>query len=115
MDFASAGRRQRGVTLIESLLAVLLLSIGALALMRVQPELRQHAEFCELTRITALIAPTPPAPARTAARLRRLSPATAELLNALSDDLGSGEISEAPRRLARHVETAEGTNKRRSS
>ncbi len=45
MDFASAGRRQRGVTLIESLLAVLLLSIGALALMRVQPELRQHAEF----------------------------------------------------------------------
>ncbi len=38
-------RRQQGVTLIESLIAVLLLSVGALALMRVQPELRQHAEF----------------------------------------------------------------------
>ena len=42
-------RRQQGVTLIESLIAVLLLSIGALALMRVQPELRQHAEFARQT------------------------------------------------------------------
>ncbi len=45
MNHATARRRQRGVTLIESLIAVLLLSVGALALMRVQPELRQHAEF----------------------------------------------------------------------
>jgi type II secretory pathway pseudopilin PulG len=38
-------RRQRGLTLIESLVAFLALSVGALALLRFQPELRQHAEF----------------------------------------------------------------------
>ena len=39
-------RRQRGLTLIEALFAFLALSIGALALLRFQPELRQqHAEF----------------------------------------------------------------------
>ncbi|MFT3666160.1 prepilin-type N-terminal cleavage/methylation domain-containing protein [Piscinibacter sp.] len=38
-------RRQRGITLIEALLAALVLAIGALALLRVQPELRRHAEF----------------------------------------------------------------------
>lgn len=36
--------RQRGITLIESLLACVLLSVGLLALLRVQPELRAHAE-----------------------------------------------------------------------
>ena len=36
--------RERGVTLIESLLACVVLSIGLLALLRVQPELRAHAE-----------------------------------------------------------------------
>ena len=35
---------QRGVTLIESLLACVVLSVGLLALLRVQPELRAHAE-----------------------------------------------------------------------
>jgi hypothetical protein len=80
-------------------------------------QLRQHSEFCELKRINAVIVPTTPAN-RTRigqAPLRRLSPATAELLQALSEDLGSGEISEALQRLARHVDTAEGGNKDRSS
>lgn len=38
-------RRQRGITLVESLLAFVVLGIGLLALLRVQPELRQHAEL----------------------------------------------------------------------
>ncbi len=37
--------RQRGLTLIESLLAFVVLSVGLLALLRVQPELRQQAEL----------------------------------------------------------------------
>jgi hypothetical protein len=80
-------------------------------------QLRQHRELCELRRISVVTAPTTPANrARSGQpRLRRLSPATAELLQSLSDDLGSGEISEALRRLARHVETAEAVKKDRSS
>lgn len=42
---ASQTNRQRGITLIESLLAFVVLSVGLLALLRVQPELRQHAEL----------------------------------------------------------------------
>ena len=38
-------RGQRGITLIESLLAALVLAIGLLALLRVPPELRQQAEL----------------------------------------------------------------------
>jgi hypothetical protein len=80
-------------------------------------QLRQHGEFCELKRINAVISPTTPAnrPRQGQERLRRLSPATAELLQSLSEDLGSGEISEALQRLARHVDTAEGGSKDRSS
>lgn len=78
-------------------------------------QLRQHSEFCELRRISVVIAPATLTTARQGQRLRRLSPATAELLTALSNDLGSGEISEALRRLARHVETAEQPDSRRSS
>lgn len=78
-------------------------------------QLRQHGEFCELKRINPVIGPSSPTRSRTQERLRRLSPATAELLNALSDDLGSGEVSEALRRLASHVDTAGGVNKGRSS
>ncbi|MFT3956193.1 MAG: prepilin-type N-terminal cleavage/methylation domain-containing protein [Piscinibacter sp.] len=35
---------QRGLTLIEALVAFLILSLGMLAVVRLQPELRQHAE-----------------------------------------------------------------------
>lgn len=42
---ARTPRHQRGLTLIEALIAFLALSIGALALLRLQPELRQHAQF----------------------------------------------------------------------
>lgn len=38
-------RRQHGFTLVESLFAFLALAIGLLALLRFQPELRQHAEL----------------------------------------------------------------------
>lgn len=78
-------------------------------------QLRQHTEFCDLGRIKAVIAPGTALPARPAQRLRRLSPATAELLQALSEDLGEGEISEALQRLARHVDTAGGPKRGRSS
>lgn len=46
---------QRGLTLIEALIAFLILSLGMLAVVRLQPELRQHAEAArqrsEATRI----------------------------------------------------------------
>jgi Tfp pilus assembly protein PilV len=46
---------QRGITLIEALIAFLVLSLGMLAVVRMQPELRQHAELArqrsEATRI----------------------------------------------------------------
>lgn len=80
-------------------------------------QLRQHDEFCEIKRIQAVIRSTTLAtrPQKQGQRLRRLSPATAELLNSLSEDLGSGEVSEALRRLARHVEAAGETESGRSS
>lgn len=78
-------------------------------------QLRQHGEFCELKRITAVIRPATPQRARRGQPLRRLSPATAALLRSLSDDLGTGEISEALRRLASHEETAGGEDQDRSS
>ncbi len=47
--------QQRGLTLIESLIAFLILSLGMLAVVRLQPEMRQHAEAArqrsEATRI----------------------------------------------------------------
>lgn len=81
-------------------------------------QLRQHREFCELRRIQAVTAATTPAsrpPKKAQPRLRRLSAETAELLTSLSEGLGPGEVSEALRRLARHVETAEEAESRRSS
>ena len=48
-------RAQRGITLVESLIAFLVLSLGMLAVVRLQPELRQHAELArqrsEATRL----------------------------------------------------------------
>lgn len=78
-------------------------------------QLRQHSEFCELARIKAVMAPPEGVPPRPAKPLRRLSPATAGLLSALAQDLGEGEISEALRRLARHVDGAGAAGKPRSS
>lgn len=73
-------------------------------------QLRQHGELCELVHIHAVIGrPTPASSAvrKTTQPLRRLSPATAELLLHLSEDLEGGEVSEALRRLARHAKTPE--------
>lgn len=78
-------------------------------------QLRQHAEFCDLGRIKAVIAPAPPASTRPAGPPRQLSPATAGLLRSLADDLGGGEISEALRRLARLGDRARDTDKDRPS
>lgn len=85
-------------------------------------QLRQHGEFCELKRINAVIKPallTSRSSVVSHPPLRKLSPATAELLSTLSDELaddaGRGEVSEALRRLARHVETAGGPEKGRPS
>jgi Tfp pilus assembly protein PilV len=51
-------RRQHGITLVESLIAFLVLSLGMLAVVRMQPELRQHAELArqrsEATRLAQL-------------------------------------------------------------
>jgi hypothetical protein len=70
-------------------------------------QLRQHSEFYDIKHIHPVIAPlfaenhtqktTPP-------RLRKLSPATARLLTSFSSELGNGEVSQALRQLARHVE-----------
>jgi Tfp pilus assembly protein PilV len=38
-------RRQRGLSLLEALIALLVLSLGLLAVARLQPQLRQHAEL----------------------------------------------------------------------
>lgn len=72
-------------------------------------QLRQHGEFCDLKRISAVIQPASRqfGSGCRHPRLRRLSPATGRLLSSLSDDLGSGEVSEALRRLARHAEPAD--------
>ncbi|MGH8492382.1 MAG: DciA family protein [Moraxellaceae bacterium] len=73
-------------------------------------QLRQHGELCDLVRIHAVIGrPTSTIPAvhKTGQALRRLSPATAELLLHLSEDLEGGEVSEALRRLARHTGESE--------
>ena len=81
-------------------------------------QLRQHSEFCELKRIQAVIgtATLTSRPRKVSQPpLRRLSPATAELLTSLSTDLGEGEVSEALRRLARHVEATEGKERGRLS
>lgn len=54
----SRRRRQHGFTLVESLIAFLVLSLGMLAVVRMQPELRQHAELArqrsEATRLAQL-------------------------------------------------------------
>lgn len=42
---ATSTRRQRGITLIEALIAFLVLSLGMLAMARLQPELRRQAEL----------------------------------------------------------------------
>lgn len=81
-------------------------------------QLRQHVEFCELKRIQAVIGATTLTSRQGKASqppLRKLSPATAELLTSLSNSLGEGEVSEALRRLARHVDTVEGKERSRSS
>jgi hypothetical protein len=81
-------------------------------------QLRQHGEFCDLKRITAVItnATSVFRPAKALQPpLRRLSPETAELLAGLSTDLGEGEVSEALRRLARHAVDREEAEKDHSS
>lgn len=78
-------------------------------------QLRQHAEFCDIKRINAVLSPSPPASRRQGQTPRHLSQATAELLMDLADDLGGGEISEALQRLARHGDTAGTTGNDRSS
>ncbi|HEX4869847.1 MAG TPA: DciA family protein [Moraxellaceae bacterium] len=78
-------------------------------------QLRQHAEFCDIGRIKAVIAPASPAAGKPRKPPRRLSPATADLLRALSEDLGGGEISEALQRLARHGDPAREGKPDRSS
>jgi hypothetical protein len=68
--------------------------------------LRQHDEFCGLLRIRVVsTSPNPALPDKPAAPLPRLSPKTGELLRELAESLGQGEVSEAVRRLARHVQT----------
>ena len=78
-------------------------------------QLRQHAEFCDIKRITAVLTPSPSPTRRPVQAPRRLSPATAELLKGLADDLGGGEISEALQRLARHGDAAGAAKTGRSS
>lgn len=68
--------------------------------------LRQHDEFCGLTRIKVVSAPAKREPGETAQlALPRLSPATGTLLMELAESLRGGEVSEALRRLASHTGT----------
>jgi hypothetical protein len=68
------------------------------------PQLKQHDEFCDLTRIHVSITPTngqltAPRQRKKAPR-NQLSPQAAAHLTMLADALGGGEVSEALYRLA---------------
>lgn len=74
---------QRGISLIEALIAFLVLSLGMLAVVRLQPELRQHADLARqrsvATRIAqqdieALRGAAPAAPAAIAAAAYSVEP-----------------------------------------
>lgn len=47
---------QRGISLIEALIAFLVLSLGMLAVVRLQPELRQHADLARQRSVATRIA-----------------------------------------------------------
>lgn len=69
-------------------------------------QLRQHPEFCDIKRITAVITTANAGntqTARTQPKLQRLSLETAELLLSVANSVEDREVSQALRRLASHT------------
>lgn len=98
---ARTPRRQRGLTLIEALIAFLALSIGALALLRLQPELRQHAEFARERSEAVRLAQQELEGLRAFATLAEFNAIAERAVTIEPDGLGSPRYA-----LQRHVDAA---------
>lgn len=89
---------QRGVTLVEALIAFLVLSLGMLAVVRLQPELRRHADLSrqrgEATRLAQQDIET----------LRGVAPASFASIASAAYGVGPDGLGSPPYAVQRRVE-----------